>query len=374
MALNSVMRLRRRASSSVVWVRSPVKTMKSGFSFEAFTACTVSLSVLSASGLGGPLKPQCESDSWRNMKSSGGFPLLAASEKPGSPDPRTTPPNPRSFISSRRSNCILLLLCVDTRVRPRLGKASRVFHRGRWNEFAGRGVLDGRGRRFPRIREVCAAACGGGAAARPDPGPERGGRPGRAPGLVPAGLPALPWLLGGESPGVAPLDRPERQLHPVEEARAGRPGRRRGDAGERGGSRAVPRVEAARGVRRGAGPRCAGPAAGPPSGGAGPARDGGVQLPGDLRDPRRADRNGDVTTVASPGAAGAGAGWRPAEQELMGTFDEHPRGALHAYLDGELSLEGSLEVEAHLAECGACRRELETYRALRRLLVSAKAS
>ena len=58
----------------------------------------------------------------------------------------------------------------------------------------------------------------------------------------------------------------------------------------------------------------------------------------------------------------------------MGTFDEHPRGALHAYLDGELSLEGSLEVEAHLAECGACRRELETYRALRRLLVSVKAS
>jgi RNA polymerase sigma factor (sigma-70 family) len=52
-------------------------------------------------------------------------------------------------------------------VRPRLGKASRVFHRGRWNEFAGRRVLDGRGRRFPRIREVCAAACGGGAAARP---------------------------------------------------------------------------------------------------------------------------------------------------------------------------------------------------------------
>jgi len=58
----------------------------------------------------------------------------------------------------------------------------------------------------------------------------------------------------------------------------------------------------------------------------------------------------------------------------MGTFDEHPRGALHAYLDEELSLEGSLEVEAHLAECGACRRELETYRALRRLLQSARAS
>ena len=58
----------------------------------------------------------------------------------------------------------------------------------------------------------------------------------------------------------------------------------------------------------------------------------------------------------------------------MGTFEEHPRGALHAYLDKELSLEGSLEVEAHLAECAACRRELETYRALRRLMQSAKAS
>jgi anti-sigma factor RsiW len=58
----------------------------------------------------------------------------------------------------------------------------------------------------------------------------------------------------------------------------------------------------------------------------------------------------------------------------MNTLDEHPRGALHAYLDGELSLEGSLEVEAHLAACGACRRELETYRALRRLLQSAKSA
>jgi len=56
----------------------------------------------------------------------------------------------------------------------------------------------------------------------------------------------------------------------------------------------------------------------------------------------------------------------------MNPFDEHPRGALHAYLDGELSLEGSLEVEAHLEGCAACRRELETLRALRRLLQSAK--
>ncbi|HZW88956.1 MAG TPA: zf-HC2 domain-containing protein [Myxococcaceae bacterium] len=58
----------------------------------------------------------------------------------------------------------------------------------------------------------------------------------------------------------------------------------------------------------------------------------------------------------------------------MDTWNEHPRGALHAYLDGELSLEGSLEVEHHLSDCAACRRELETYRALRRLLQSAKAT
>ncbi|HUM09748.1 MAG TPA: zf-HC2 domain-containing protein [Myxococcaceae bacterium] len=56
----------------------------------------------------------------------------------------------------------------------------------------------------------------------------------------------------------------------------------------------------------------------------------------------------------------------------MSPFDEHPRGALHAYLDGELSLEGSLEVEGHLESCSACRRELETFRALRRLLQAAK--
>jgi len=58
----------------------------------------------------------------------------------------------------------------------------------------------------------------------------------------------------------------------------------------------------------------------------------------------------------------------------MDTSNEHPRGALHAYLDGELSLEGSLEVEHHLSECTACRRELDTFRALRRLLQSAKAT
>jgi len=51
---------------------------------------------------------------------------------------------------------------------------------------------------------------------------------------------------------------------------------------------------------------------------------------------------------------------------------EHPRGALHAYLDGELSLEGSLAVEEHLQSCGSCRRQLETFRALRDLLHAAR--
>lgn len=58
----------------------------------------------------------------------------------------------------------------------------------------------------------------------------------------------------------------------------------------------------------------------------------------------------------------------------MDTWNEHPRGALHAYLDGELSLEGSLAVEEHLAQCDRCRQELETYRSLGRLLKLARSS
>jgi anti-sigma factor RsiW len=56
----------------------------------------------------------------------------------------------------------------------------------------------------------------------------------------------------------------------------------------------------------------------------------------------------------------------------MRTWNEHPGTALHGHLDGELSPEDSLEVERHVTECAVCRRELETYRALRRLLKSAK--
>jgi anti-sigma factor RsiW len=58
----------------------------------------------------------------------------------------------------------------------------------------------------------------------------------------------------------------------------------------------------------------------------------------------------------------------------MRTWNEHPGTGLHAYLDGELSPGAAHEVEHHLSECAVCRRELETYRALRRLLKSARAA
>src|SRR5258708_127383 len=68
MALNSRMRVRRSFSSSVVWVRSPVKTTKSRCRGSALTACTACRSVLAASGFGGPLKPQCLSGSLTKKK------------------------------------------------------------------------------------------------------------------------------------------------------------------------------------------------------------------------------------------------------------------------------------------------------------------
>ena len=42
----------------------------------------------------------------------------------------------------------------------------------------------------------------------------------------------------------------------------------------------------------------------------------------------------------------------------------HVRHLIDAYLDGELSLERSLEVEAHLAQCALCRADHETRRAV----------
>jgi anti-sigma factor RsiW len=43
----------------------------------------------------------------------------------------------------------------------------------------------------------------------------------------------------------------------------------------------------------------------------------------------------------------------------------------HGYLDGELGLEGTLQLERHLAECPRCARDLEELRALRTELRSA---
>jgi len=56
----------------------------------------------------------------------------------------------------------------------------------------------------------------------------------------------------------------------------------------------------------------------------------------------------------------------------MDRRSEHPRAALDAYLDGELSLEGSLAVESHLAACELCRRDQDALGALRRILRSGK--
>ena len=104
MALNSRMRLRRSASSSVVWVRSPVKTMKSGCCGSALTACTACRSVSAASGFGGPLKPQCVSESWTKKKSSSPPPDFRVSlvHAPARPEAKTTPPKPSSWMNSRR--------------------------------------------------------------------------------------------------------------------------------------------------------------------------------------------------------------------------------------------------------------------------------
>ena len=41
------------------------------------------------------------------------------------------------------------------------------------------------------------------------------------------------------------------------------------------------------------------------------------------------------------------------------------RNLLHAYLDDELDLVRSMELEDHLAECGDCAHEIASYRALR---------
>jgi len=69
MALNSRMRLRRSASSSVVWVRSPVRRRVGcrGQRVDAATACRKRVGRL---GIGRTFEAQCESESWDEKKSS----------------------------------------------------------------------------------------------------------------------------------------------------------------------------------------------------------------------------------------------------------------------------------------------------------------
>ncbi len=100
--------------------------------------------------------------------------------------------------------------------------AGRGIPSGRWNKARSPGVVTFSGRRFQRIRAVRSTARRGGAPSGPDAGAKRGGRAGRGPGLVPPRLPALPWLLRGQPACLAPVHRPERELHPLAEARCGR--------------------------------------------------------------------------------------------------------------------------------------------------------
>src|SRR6266511_2666276 len=51
-------------------------------------------------------------------------------------------------------------------------------------------------------------------------------------------------------------------------------------------------------------------------------------------------------------------------QEVRGTMSHVDDGALHAYLDGELSPVERERLEAHVAACSACRARLDEERAL----------
>src|SRR4029077_5597710 len=90
----------------VVWVRSPVKTMKSGCASTALIVSIARGKVTSASGLETPEYPQCVSDSCRK-KNSDSAPASDLRRRPvaapARPDANTTPPTAISFRMSRRS-------------------------------------------------------------------------------------------------------------------------------------------------------------------------------------------------------------------------------------------------------------------------------
>src|SRR5947207_1469653 len=58
-------------------------------------------------------------------------------------------------------------------------------------------------------------------------------------------------------------------------------------------------------------------------------------------------------------------GWsRPTRRESQVSMSHVDDGTLHAYLDGELSAAEAQRVDAHLAQCPACRERLDVERAL----------
>src|SRR5947207_8673594 len=98
---NSASRRLRSRGSSVVWVRSPVNTTKSGCVSRALTAAIAFGRVPAASGLtAGPWNPQWVSESWTKKNSSWLEPYVPAPR--ASPEVNTTPPRPASLTKFLR--------------------------------------------------------------------------------------------------------------------------------------------------------------------------------------------------------------------------------------------------------------------------------
>src|SRR5205809_3672386 len=80
------------------------------------------------------------------------------------------------------------------------------------------------------------------------------------------------------------------------------------------------------------------------------------------RSPRR--RGWRAAPSVRPSPARAAGWWRRSRREGRVNMSHVDDGALHAYLDGELSPLESQDVEAHIAQCPGCRGRLEEERAL----------
>src|SRR6266850_373938 len=80
------------------------------------------------------------------------------------------------------------------------------------------------------------------------------------------------------------------------------------------------------------------------------------------RSPRRPDWRAARSGPRSRGRAGDSC--RPTRRERQVSMSHVDDGTLHAYLDGELSSAETQGVDAHLAQCPACRGRLEEERAL----------